>query len=87
MESVNPENPNQICVATISKVIEPLMWIHLDNSPFLGTSHIEHFESHNLFQYNKICIKKMESIRKYTDTQNTIPNNLKDLRKLVNVRD
>jgi hypothetical protein len=25
------------------------MWIHLDNSPFLGTSHIEHFESHNLF--------------------------------------
>lgn len=29
----------------------------------------------------------MEIIRKYTDTQNTIPNNLKDLRKLVNVRD
>lgn len=48
-EAVNPENPNQICVATISKVVEPLVWIHLDNSRIYGSSHIEHFESHNLF--------------------------------------
>lgn len=49
IEAVNPENPNQICVSTISKVIEPLIWIHLEISPFLGTSHIEHFDSHNIF--------------------------------------
>lgn len=48
-EAVNPENPNQICVATISRVFEPLLWIHLDNIPLYGSSHIEHFESHNLF--------------------------------------
>ncbi|CAC5406656.1 Scm-like with four MBT domains protein 1,Scm-like with four MBT domains protein 2 [Mytilus coruscus] len=48
-EAVNPENPNQICVATISRVFEPLLWIHLDSIPLYGSSHIEHFESHNLF--------------------------------------
>lgn len=48
-EAVNPGNPNQICVATVYKVVEPLLWIHLDNSHHYRSSHIEHFESHNLF--------------------------------------
>ncbi|KAK3101257.1 hypothetical protein FSP39_002207 [Pinctada imbricata] len=49
LEAVNPENPNQICAATVVKAVEPLLWIHLDNSMKLTGSHIEHCESHNLF--------------------------------------
>ena len=49
LEAVNPENPNQICAATIVKVAHPLLWIHLDNSTKIVGSHIEHMDSHNLF--------------------------------------
>ncbi|KAK3608079.1 hypothetical protein CHS0354_004735 [Potamilus streckersoni] len=49
LEAVNPENPNQICAATLTKIVGPLLWIHLDNSTKVVASHIEHVESHNLF--------------------------------------
>ncbi|XP_021367553.1 scm-like with four MBT domains protein 1 isoform X2 [Mizuhopecten yessoensis] len=49
LEAVNSENPNQICAATITKIVEPLVWIHLDNSARVVASHIEHVDSHNLF--------------------------------------
>ncbi|XP_061195549.1 scm-like with four MBT domains protein 1 [Saccostrea echinata] len=49
LEAVNPENPNQICAATVTKVVTPLVWIHLDNQRKSVESHIEHMYSHNLF--------------------------------------
>lgn len=49
LEAVNPENGNQICAATITKIIDRLMWIHLDNSSKMKSSFIEDIESHNLF--------------------------------------
>lgn len=49
LEAVNPENHNQICAATITKIVEPLIWVHLDNSAKMVASHIEHVDSHNLF--------------------------------------
>ena len=49
LEAVNPENPNQICAATVTKVVSPLLWIHLDNHKKSVPSHIEHMHSHNIF--------------------------------------
>lgn len=49
LEAVNPENPNQICAATVTKVMTPIVWIHLDNQKKSAESHIEHMNSHNLF--------------------------------------
>lgn len=49
LEAVNPENPNLICAATITKIVEPLIWVHLDNSMRVIPSHIEHVDSHNLY--------------------------------------
>ena len=48
LEAVNPENPNQICAATITKIVGPLLWIHLDNMRNVP-SHIEDIDSQNLF--------------------------------------
>lgn len=48
LEAVNPDNPNQICAATITKVGGPLLWIHLDHIRDMP-SHIEFIDSHNLF--------------------------------------
>ncbi|WAR27037.1 SMBT1-like protein [Mya arenaria] len=31
LEAVNPTNPNQICAATITKIVDPLLWVHLDH--------------------------------------------------------
>ncbi|XP_063438899.1 scm-like with four MBT domains protein 1 [Mytilus trossulus] len=82
-EAVNPENPNQICVATISRVFEPLLWIHLDNIPLYGSSHIEHFESHNLFPVGwcesngyqlktPVKVKKSAVLSEVTDSTNEV---------------
>jgi hypothetical protein len=49
LEAVNPENPNQICAATVTKVVTPIVWIHLDNQKRAADSHMEHMYSHNLF--------------------------------------
>ncbi|KAL5013685.1 hypothetical protein ScPMuIL_007955 [Solemya velum] len=49
LEAVNPENPNQICAATITKIIDQLLWVHLDNSSKIVASQIEDIDSFNLF--------------------------------------
>lgn len=49
LEAVNPENPNQICAATVTRVACPLLWIHLDSKRKSASSHIEHMHSHKLF--------------------------------------
>ncbi|PVD24335.1 hypothetical protein C0Q70_14815 [Pomacea canaliculata] len=49
LEAVNPHNPNQICAATITKIVDHLMWVHLDSSTRIVASHVEHISSHNLF--------------------------------------
>ncbi|KAK6175906.1 hypothetical protein SNE40_014282 [Patella caerulea] len=49
LEAVNRDNPNQICAATITKIVGHLMWIHLDNSNKMVASHVEDVYSHNLF--------------------------------------
>ena len=48
LEAVNPAHPGQICAATITKIIGPLLWVHLDNTKDVP-SHIEDIDSHNLF--------------------------------------
>jgi len=48
LEAVNPANPNQICAATITKIVGPLLWVHLDHQRGLP-SHIQDIDSHNLF--------------------------------------
>ncbi|KAL4226128.1 transcription corepressor [Mactra antiquata] len=48
LEAVNPSNPNQICAATITKIVGPLLWIHLDHMRDIP-SHIEDIDSHNIF--------------------------------------
>nr|KAG5708815.1 hypothetical protein BaRGS_031969 [Batillaria attramentaria] len=49
LEAVNPDIPNQICAATITKIVDHLMWVHLDSSTRIVASHVEHIGSHNLF--------------------------------------
>lgn len=49
LECVNPDSPNQICAATITKLVAHLMWVHLDSSTRIVASHVEHVASHNLF--------------------------------------
>ena len=49
LEAVNPDNPNQICASTITKMVGPLLWVHLDNSVKGMASHIEDVDSFNLF--------------------------------------
>ena len=49
LEAANPDNPNQICASTITKIAGPLLWIHLDNSVKGMSTYIEDIESFNLF--------------------------------------
>ncbi|XP_074645284.1 scm-like with four MBT domains protein 1 [Tubulanus polymorphus] len=49
LESVNPAQPYQICAATITKIVGQLMWIHLDNSSKLISTHIVDVDSHDIF--------------------------------------
>lgn len=49
LEAANPDSPNQICAATITKIVDHLMWVHLDSSTRIVASHVEHIGSHNLF--------------------------------------
>lgn len=49
LEAVNPVSPNQVCAATITKLSDRLLWIHLDSNVKVVASHIEDIESHNLF--------------------------------------
>ncbi|XP_023933206.1 scm-like with four MBT domains protein 1 isoform X1 [Lingula anatina] len=49
LEAVNPEHPHQICCATITKIIDKLIWIHLDSSASMKANHIVDVESHDIF--------------------------------------
>ncbi|CAL1529108.1 unnamed protein product [Lymnaea stagnalis] len=49
LEAVKPSQPSQIYAATITKIVEHLMWIHIDSSKRLMDSHVESVNSFNLF--------------------------------------
>ncbi|CAG5126728.1 unnamed protein product, partial [Candidula unifasciata] len=49
LEAVKPSQPTQICAATITNIVEHLMWIHLDSSKRMMDSHVESVNSLNLF--------------------------------------
>ncbi|XP_064633870.1 scm-like with four MBT domains protein 1 isoform X2 [Lineus longissimus] len=49
LEAINPTHPYQICAATITKIIDRLMWVHLDNSTKLVANHIVDVESHDIY--------------------------------------
>ncbi|XP_039275928.1 scm-like with four MBT domains protein 2 [Nilaparvata lugens] len=48
LEAVDPENHNHICVATITTIIDDLLWITLDSKPN-SAKVIYHTVSHDLF--------------------------------------
>lgn len=49
LEAVKPSQPSQIYAATITKIVEHLMWIHIDSSKRMMDSHVESVNSFNLF--------------------------------------
>ena len=49
LEAVNPAHPHQICAATITRIVDRLMWIHLDNSRRLVANHVVDIESRDVF--------------------------------------
>lgn len=49
LEAVNPNQPNQICVATITRLVEHLMWLHLDGIPGNLPNHIVDTKSFSIF--------------------------------------
>ncbi|BFZ09138.1 hypothetical protein BsWGS_12177 [Bradybaena similaris] len=49
LEAVKPSKPTEICAATITNIVEHLMWIHLDSSKRMLDSHVESINSLNLF--------------------------------------
>ncbi len=49
LEAVNPEQVGQICAATITRIIDQLMWIHLDGSPKMVPNHIVDTSSMQVF--------------------------------------
>lgn len=86
LEAVNPENPNQICAATVTRVACPLLWIHLDNKRKSASSHIEHMHSHKLFPVgwcasNNYPLQPPKKAHKAVKTVNTTD------RKQVNLTD
>ncbi|XP_071454478.1 LOW QUALITY PROTEIN: scm-like with four MBT domains protein 1 [Hetaerina americana] len=49
LEAVNPLDPNTICVATVEKVVDHLVWIHLDTEDSFHPSHIVSMNSTDIF--------------------------------------
>ncbi|PSN43066.1 Scm-like with four MBT domains protein 2 [Blattella germanica] len=49
LEAVNPENENLICAATINKIIDHLLWIHLESNDSFHPNHIVSMDSHDIF--------------------------------------
>ncbi|KAH9504832.1 Scm-like with four MBT domains protein 2 [Bulinus truncatus] len=49
LEAVKPSQPSQLYAATITKIVDRLMWIHFDSSKKLMDSHVETINSFNLF--------------------------------------
>lgn len=49
LEAVDPEHPGDICAATIIRIVEHLMWIHLDTSSKMANNHIVDVRSDLVF--------------------------------------
>lgn len=49
LEAVNPKQPRQLCAATITRVVNHLLWIHLDNTTEAEANHVVPMTSHELF--------------------------------------
>ncbi|XP_069700276.1 scm-like with four MBT domains protein 2 [Periplaneta americana] len=69
LEAVNPENQHQICAASISKIIDHLLWIHLESNDSFHPNHIVDMDSHEIFpvgwcESNSYPLKPPRSYRK-----------------------
>ncbi|GFR75003.1 Scm-like with four MBT domains protein 1, partial [Elysia marginata] len=49
LEAVNPRQPAQIGAATITQLVDHLVWVHLDGSPHMLDSHVACVHSLDLF--------------------------------------
>ena len=49
LEAANPEQPGQICVATVMQVNKPLVLIHLESSAELNSYHMVDCQSQEIF--------------------------------------
>ncbi|KDR22796.1 Scm-like with four MBT domains protein 2 [Zootermopsis nevadensis] len=49
LEAVNPENQHQICAASIVRIIDHLLWIHLESNDSFHPNHIVSMDSHDIF--------------------------------------
>lgn len=49
LEAVNPDNNNQICVATIEKFTKHLLWLRLDSTDSFQHSHVRSIDSLEIF--------------------------------------
>ena len=49
LEAVNPSQANQICVATITRIVDHLLWLHLDGAPGIVPNHVVEAESFDIF--------------------------------------
>ncbi|XP_067002533.2 scm-like with four MBT domains protein 1 [Anabrus simplex] len=49
LEAVNPENQHQICAASIVKLIDHLLWVHLDSNDGFHPSHIVSTSSTDIY--------------------------------------
>ncbi|XP_044010449.1 scm-like with four MBT domains protein 2 [Aphidius gifuensis] len=49
LEAVDPRNEGTICAAHITKIVQDLLWISLDNDPIKCPQHIVHMRSMQIF--------------------------------------
>ena len=49
VEAENPTDPAQVCPATITRILDELLWLHLDSEPETVASFITSTESHDIF--------------------------------------
>ncbi|GLH01333.1 Polycomb protein Sfmbt [Gryllus bimaculatus] len=49
LEAVNPENQHQICAASITRIVDNLLWIHLDSHDSFHPSHVVSMDSVDIF--------------------------------------
>ena len=49
LEAVNPSQEGQICAATVTRVLDNLLWLHLDSSPKMAANHVVDSRSHDIF--------------------------------------
>lgn len=49
LEAVNPYQTNQICAATVTRVVDPLIWIQFDSIDIFHSNHILPMNSQDIF--------------------------------------